>query len=110
MHSINEKISDLLNIMHFGVKNRFSKIVKFLRICWSDLIDSIGFLEAVDMDKLPILSRNYFKWPLNLKIFSILKIKLSVLDKGKTYVLLLRFLGVYLGRVRPRGRVYIVVV
>ena len=31
-------------------KNRFSEILKFLRICWSDLIDSIGFLEAVDMD------------------------------------------------------------
>ena len=30
-------------------------------------LDSNGFLEAVDMDKLPILSRNYLKWPLNLK-------------------------------------------
>ena len=85
MHSINEKISDLLKNMHFGVKNRFSEILKFLRICWSDLVDSIGFLEAVDMDLLPILYRNYFKWPLNLKKkFSILKIKLSVLNKGKT--------------------------
>ena len=45
-----KKISDLLKNMHFGVKNRFSEILKFLRICWSDLIDSIGFLEAVDMD------------------------------------------------------------
>ena len=45
-----KKISDLLKNLHFGVKNRFSKIIKFLRICWSDLIDSIGFLEAFDMD------------------------------------------------------------
>ena len=86
-----KKISDLLKNMHFWVKNRFSEILKFLRICWLDIIDSIGFLKADDMDKLPILSRNYFKWPLNLKIFSILKIKLSVLNKGKTYVLVLRF-------------------
>ena len=45
-----KKISDLLKNMYFGVKNRFLEILKFLRICWSDLIDSIGFLEAVDMD------------------------------------------------------------
>ena len=50
VHSINEQISDLLKNMHFGVKNRFSGFFKFLRICWSDLVDSIGFLEAVDMD------------------------------------------------------------
>ena len=62
-----KKVCDLLKNMHFGVKNRFSEILKFLRICWPDLIDSIGFLEAVDIDLLPILSRNYFKWPLNLK-------------------------------------------
>ena len=62
-----KKISDLLKSMHFWVKNRFSEILKFLRICWSDLIDSIGFLEAVAMDWLPILSRNHLKWPLNLK-------------------------------------------
>ena len=41
---------DLLNNMHFLVKNRFSEILKFLRICWSDLVDSIGCLEAVDID------------------------------------------------------------
>ena len=45
-----KKISDLLRNMHFWVKNRFSEILKFLRICWSDLVDSICFLEAVDMD------------------------------------------------------------
>ena len=45
-----KKISDLLKNMDFGVKNWFSEILKFLRICWSDLIDSIGFLEAVYMD------------------------------------------------------------
>ena len=55
-----ESISDLLKNMHFWVKNRFSEILKFLRICSSDLVDSIGVLEAVYMDKLPILSRNYF--------------------------------------------------
>ena len=44
------KISDLIKNMHFGVKNRFSETLNFLRICWSDLVDSIGFLEAVDMD------------------------------------------------------------
>ena len=45
-----KKISDLLKNMYFWVKNRFSEIHKFLRISWSDLVDSIGFLEAVDMD------------------------------------------------------------
>ena len=45
-----KKISDLLKNMHFLVKNRFSETLKFLRICWPDLGDSIGFLEAVDMD------------------------------------------------------------
>ena len=48
-HSM-KKISDLLKNMHFLVKNRYSEILKFLRIYWSDLVDSIGFLEAVDMD------------------------------------------------------------
>ena len=45
-----KKISDLVRNMHFWVKNRFSEILKYLRICWSDIIDSFGFLEAVDMD------------------------------------------------------------
>ena len=88
-----KKISDLLG------KNRFSETFIFLRICLSDLVDSIGFLEEVDMDLLPILSRNYVKWPLDLKIFSILEIKLSVLNKGKTYVLVLDFLrSIYANR------------
>ena len=65
-HSM-KKISDIIKNMHFWVKNRFSEILKFLRICWSDLVDSIGFFEAVDMNELPILSRNYFNWPFNLK-------------------------------------------
>ena len=42
-----KKISDLLKNMHFWVKNRFSEILKFLRSCWSDLVEAIGFLEAV---------------------------------------------------------------
>ena len=45
-----KQISDLLKNMHFWVKNRFLEILNFLRICWSDLVDSIGFLEAVYMD------------------------------------------------------------
>ena len=45
-----KNISDLLKNMHFLVKNWFSGILKFLRICWSDIIDSIGFLVVVDMD------------------------------------------------------------
>ena len=45
-----KKISDLPKNMHFWIKNRFSEILKFLRICWSDIIDSIGFLEADDKD------------------------------------------------------------
>ena len=47
--SMKKKISDLLKTMHVWIKNRFSEIsLKFIRICWSDIIDSIGFLEAVD--------------------------------------------------------------
>ena len=45
-----KKISDLLKNIQFLVNDWFSEILKFLRICWSDIIDSIGFLEAVDMD------------------------------------------------------------
>ena len=58
MHSINEKISDLLKNMQFWVKNRFSEILKFLRICWSDLVDPIGLLEAVDISCLEIISND----------------------------------------------------
>ena len=59
--------------MHLGVKS-FLGILKFLQIFWSDLVDAIGCLEAVDKDKLLILSRNDFKGPLNAKIFLILKV------------------------------------
>ena len=45
-----KKISNSLKNMHFWIKNRFSEILKFLRICWFDIIDPIGFLEAVTMD------------------------------------------------------------
>ena len=54
--------------MHFGIKNNFSGILIFLKIFLSDLVGAIGFLEAVDMDLLPILSRNDFKGPLIAKI------------------------------------------
>ena len=50
VHSMTEKNTDFLNNMHFGVKNRFSGILKYLRIFWSDLVGTIGFLEDVDMD------------------------------------------------------------
>ena len=49
--------------MHFGVKNQFSGILKFPRIFWSGLVGAIGFLEALGMDYLLILSRNDFKGP-----------------------------------------------
>ena len=62
-----KKRTDFLKNMHYGVKNRFSGILKFLRIFWSDLVGIIGFLDAVDMDKLLILSRNDFKGFLNAK-------------------------------------------
>ena len=76
---LKKKISDLLKNMHVWVINRFSEILKFLRIYRSDIIDSIGFLVAVDMDLLPILSRNNFKWPLNLKnIFNFENLTFSV--------------------------------
>ena len=58
-----KNISDLLKNMHFWVKNRVSEILKFLRICWSDLVVSIGVLEAVDMDKLPICLEIISKGP-----------------------------------------------
>ena len=50
VHSINENNIRFTQKYAFLGKNRFSEIPKFLRICWSDLVDSIGFLEAVDMD------------------------------------------------------------
>ena len=62
--------------MHFGVKNHFSGIRKFLKICWSDLVGAFDFLEAVDKDQLLILTRNDFKKPLErkIKIYFILNI------------------------------------
>ena len=44
------KESIYLKNMHFGVKNQFSEILKFLRIFWSDLVGAIGFLDALGMD------------------------------------------------------------
>ena len=37
----------------------------FLKICWSDLVGTIGFFEADDMDYLLVVSRKHFKGPLN---------------------------------------------
>ena len=45
----------------------FSEILKFLQICWFDLVGGVGFFEAVEIDLLLILSRNDFKGPLNAK-------------------------------------------
>ena len=57
--------SNFLKNRHFGVKNQFSGILKFLRNFWSDLVGAIGFLEALGMDYLLILYRNDFKGPFN---------------------------------------------
>ena len=35
--------SNFLKNMHFGVKNQFSGILKFLRIFWSDLVGAMAF-------------------------------------------------------------------
>ena len=68
----------------FGGKNKFSANVKFLRIFWSDLVCAIGFLEAVDIDKLLILSRNDFKGLLTAQIILHLEsVLFSVKQKGK---------------------------
>ena len=47
-----KKESNFLKNMHFGVKNQFSGILKFLGIFCSDLVGTIGFLEALGMDYL----------------------------------------------------------
>ena len=80
MHSINEKRFDFLKNMHFGVKNHFLRILQFLQICWSDLVGAIGVLKAVDMDLLRALARKKIT----------LKVYFTVLNKGKTYWLVLK--------------------
>ena len=83
--------------MHFGVKNHFSGHFSGILQFRSDLVGAIGFLEAVDMDLLLILSRNDFKGPMKAKnIFNFESITYSV-NKRKTYLLvLILFCGVYL--------------
>ena len=72
--------------MHFGVKNQFSGILKFLRILWSDLVGPISFLEALGMDYLLILSRNDFKGPFNaIIIFNLESITFSVKQRENTF-------------------------
>ena len=72
--------------MHFGVKNQFSGIFKFLRFFWSDLVGAIDFLEALGMDKLLILSRNDFKGPFNaIIIFNLESITFSVKQRENTF-------------------------
>ena len=63
-------MSDFLKYMHFGVKIQFSGILNFLRIFGSDLVGAIGFLEAVHMDKLLILSKKDFKGHMKAKNIS----------------------------------------
>ena len=78
--------SNLLKNMHFGVKNQFSGILKFLRIFRSDLVGAIGFLEALGMDYLLILSRNDFKGPFNaIIIFNLEGITFSVKQRENTF-------------------------
>ena len=72
--------------MHFGVKNQFSGILKFLRIFWSDFVGAIGFLEALGMDYLLILSRNDFEGPFNaIIIFNLESITFSVKQRENTF-------------------------
>ena len=72
--------------MHFGVKNQFSGILKFLRIFWSVIVGAIGFLEALGMDYLLILSRNNFKGPFSaIIIFNLESITFSVTQRENTF-------------------------
>ena len=81
-----EEGSNFLKNMHFGVKNQFSGILKFLRIFWSDLVGVIGFLEALGIDYLLILSRNDFKGPFNAIIICNLEsIIFSVKQRENTF-------------------------
>ena len=77
--------SNFLKNMHFRVKNQFSGILKFLRIFWSDLVGAIGFLEALGMDYLLILSRNDFKGLFNAIIFNLVGITFSVKQRENTF-------------------------
>ena len=81
-----KKESNFLKSMYFGVKNQFSGILKFLRIFWSDLVGAIGFLEALGIDLLLILSRNDFKGPVNaIIIFNLESITFSVKQRENTF-------------------------
>ena len=79
--------SNFLKNMHFGVKNQFSGILKFLRIFWSDLIAAIGFLEALGMDYLLILSRKEIsKGPsMQLLFFNLDSFTFSVKQRENTF-------------------------
>ena len=77
--------SNFLKNMHFGVKNQFSGILKYLRIFWSDLVSAIGFLEALGIDYLLILSRNDFKGPFDaIIILNLESITFSVKQRENT--------------------------
>ena len=81
-----KKESNFLKNMHFGVNNQFSEILKFLRIFWSDLVGVNGFLDALGMDYLLILSRNDFKGPFNaIIIFNLESITFSVKQRANTF-------------------------
>ena len=78
--------SNCLKNMHFGVKNQFSGILKFLRIFWPDLDGAIGFLEVLGMDYLLILSRNDFKGTFNaIIILNLESITFSVKQRENTF-------------------------
>ena len=80
------KGSNFLKNMHFGVKNKFSGILNFVRIFWSDIVGAIGFLEALGMDYLLIWSRNAFKGPLKaIIIFNLESITFSVKQRENTF-------------------------
>ena len=81
-----KKESNFLKNMHFGVKNQFSGILKYLRIFWSDLAGAIGFLEDLCIDYLLILSRNDFKGSINaIIIFNLESITFSVKQRENTF-------------------------
>ena len=78
--------SNFLKNMHFWVKNQFSGILKFLRTFLSDLVGAIGFLEALSIAYLLILSRNDFKGPFNaIIIFNLESITFSVKQRENTF-------------------------
>ena len=92
MHSINEKKSDLLKKYAFwGKKIDFQKFSNFSESVGRILSTPLAFWKLLIWTSC-LSCLEYFQMALELKkIISILKINFSVLNKGKKYVLVLRF-------------------